>query len=87
MSTLSTTHEGLERILEIGRVVSHGLDRAPSPYAAPATPLLTRIGHSLVAMGERMAAARADEALRELARHDHRMAADVRAAIARSPRG
>ena len=86
MTTLSTTHEGLERILEIGRVVGHSLDRAPSPYAAPATPLFTRIGRALSALGESMAAARAEEAYRELARHDHRLAAELRAAAARSSR-
>jgi len=86
MTTLSTTHEGLERILEIGRVVGHGLDRAPSPYAAPATPLFTRIGRALSALGESMAAARAEEAYRELARHDHRLAAELRTAAARSSR-
>ena len=86
MSTLSTTHEGLERILEIGRVVGHGLDRAPSPYTAPVTPLLTRISRSLSAMIERAAAARAEAAYLDLARQDHHVAAELRAAAARGAR-
>ena len=70
----------------MGRVVGRGLDGAPRPCAGPATRRFTRIGRTLSALGESMAAARAEEAYRELARHDHRLAAELRAAAARSSR-
>jgi len=81
MTSLTSTAQGFERMLDLSRHLTRGLE-APAttiPRTAPRpalTPWLARLG-------ERWARARAVEAWQELARHDHRLAHELRVALLR----
>lgn len=78
MSSLTSTTQGFERMLDLSRHLTRGLAAPATTAPRPAlTPWLARLG-------ERWARARAAEAWQELARHDHRMAEELRTALLRA---
>jgi hypothetical protein len=82
MSSLSSTAQGFERMLELSRNLTRGVD-AGRTGSAPRRAQVAGLSARLAAFGERWALARAAEAWQELARHDHRMAQELRAALLR----
>lgn len=83
MTTLSTTAHGYERLLELSRNLTRGID-APLPAMAARSRRSIGLAERLAALGERWAHARSAEAWRELARHDQAMAQDLRSALLRA---
>jgi hypothetical protein len=82
MSSLTSTAQGFERMLELSRSLTRGID-APYDGSMPHRAHGAGLAARLVAFGERWAQARAAEAWQELARHDHRMAQELRVALLR----
>ena len=84
MTSLTTTAQGFERMLDLSRHLTRGLE---APTTADTTATRTQPQPALIAwmarIGERWARARAAEAWQELARHDRRMADELWVALQR----
>jgi hypothetical protein len=83
MTSLTTTARGFESLLDLSRTLTRGID-APLPEVSARTDRPQGIAVTLARVGERWAHARAAEAWLELARHDHRMARELKAALLRA---
>jgi hypothetical protein len=85
MTSLTSTAQGFERMLDLSRHLTRGLE---APTAADAATTRTLLRPALIAwmarVGERWARARAAEAWQELARHDRRMADELWVALQRA---
>jgi hypothetical protein len=86
MTTFSTTHAGLERLLAGTRFLSDAF----APVFDPASPtaslkrVASRVSQSVLQWAERHAQSRADEAYWRIARSNPEMLSDLRAAVSRA---
>ena len=86
MTTFSTTHAGLERLLAGTRFLSDAF----APAANPASPvvglqrLASRLSQPVLHWVERHSQSRAEEAYWRIARDNPEMLSDLRAAISRA---
>jgi hypothetical protein len=81
MTSLTSTAQRFERMLDLSRHLTRGLEApaATTSRAAPRPALTTWLAR----LGERWARARSVEAWQELARHDRRMADELWVALQR----
>lgn len=82
MTSLTSTTHGFERMLDLSRHLTRGVE-APAASSAPRAARRPAPTTWVARVAERWAQARAVEAWQELARHDHRMAQELKAALLR----
>jgi hypothetical protein len=79
MATHTSNYTGFDRMLALSRHLTRGVETGHWQRTAARPALAVRAA----AWAERLARANADRAWRELARHDRRMAQELRAALTR----